>query len=91
MNTLQNTKLPISYKLQDSLFTFDVNGNVTNESIHNEFMRLVELRDEWEDVWHSSTNPTEKEHAHREFIHCLNNFRRFLNEFDEDILFGKLK
>jgi len=89
MENLKNTKLPIYYKIQDSLFEFDVNHNPTNESIHKEFMRLVKLRNEWEDVWHSSTNPTEKEHAHREFIICLDWFKKFLNTFDEDILFNK--
>ena len=89
MNNLQNTKLPIRYKFEESLFKFDENGNLTNDSIHKEFMRLVELRDEWEDIWHSSTNPTEKYNAHREFNRCLNYFREFLNKFDEDILFNK--
>jgi hypothetical protein len=89
MENLKNTKLPIPYKLQDSLFEFDVNNNPTNNSIHKEFMRLVKLRDEWEDIWHTSTNPYEKSNAHREFINCLDNFRRFLNTFDEDILFNK--
>jgi len=91
MENLKNTKLPIYYNIVEGLLEDDGNGGVTNKSIHKEFMRLVKIRDEWEDVWHSSTNPTEKSHAHTEFKHCLNYFRRFLNEFDEDVLFGKLK
>lgn len=89
MKKLQNTKLPISYTIKQSLFKYDKNGNLTNDSIHKEFMRLVELRDEWEDVWHSSKNPIEKSHAHTEFLHCLKMFREFLNTFHEDILFNK--
>ena len=89
MNNLQKTKLPIRYRLGDSLFKFDENGYPTNDSIHKEFRRLVKLRDEWEDVWHTSTNPTIKSDAHIEFNICLDNFRKFLNTFDEDILFNK--
>jgi hypothetical protein len=90
MNTLQqNKKLPNYYKIQDSLFEFDENHNPSNDSIHKEFMRLVKLRDEWEDVWRSTTNPSEKSDAHREFIICLDWFKKFLNTFDEDILFNK--
>ena len=89
MNNSQNTKLPIRYKIEDSLFKFDKNGYPTNDSIHKEFMRLVKIRNEWEDVWRSSTNPTEKSDAHTEFKQCLNYFRYYLNSFDEDILFNK--
>lgn len=89
MEKLQNTKLPIRYRVVDCLLKLDENGNFTNDSIHKEFMRLVKIRDEWEDVWHTSTNPIEKSDAHTEFKHCLDAFRKFLNTFDEDILFNK--
>jgi len=66
-------------------------GILTKESkkaIKSSFFNLIELRDEWEHIWHRATDPIEKSRANIEFRKCLQLQTFFQNTYGLNILFN---